>query len=77
MSADNLLRVSPPLTDASFAEIKRRAEKRFLIIDSLHPKVREVVHEFGWEPVRLLMELGVTRPGQLRHIILCCRGAAK
>lgn len=53
--------------------VKAKAEKRFLVIDKLHPDIRAIVHEYGWAPVRLLLELGVRKPGHLREIILTCR----
>ena len=50
--------------------IKRRMAK----IDALSPKMRAVVHEYGWEPVKLLMDLGATNPAQVEHIIRAIRG---
>lgn len=65
---------SPNPDPVDYEHAKRRAEKKFAIIDKLTPEVRAVIHEYGWEPVQLLMELGVKRAGRLLHIIRACRG---
>ena len=55
------------------ADLKRRAETRMAIIDTLLEDVRSVIHEYGWAPVRALRDLGITSAGHLRHVIKLCR----
>ncbi len=59
------------------ADLKGRCERRFAVIDNLPKEVREVVHEYGWDAVKLLRDLGVTKAAQLRHIIKAIRGEKK
>lgn len=66
-----------PWTEDDLQVVKERAEKRFRVIDNLPREVRELVHEYGWEAVKLLMELGAKSPGQMRHIIKTIRGQEK
>jgi hypothetical protein len=67
---------SPQTTDWVEITVERQAriKRRMDAIDSLPADVRAVVHEYGWEPVKLLMGLGVKKAGALEHIILACRG---
>lgn len=60
--------------DEHRAQWKAACERRMAVIDRLHPKMRLVVHEYGWEPVRLLMELGVKSPRHMEHLIRSIRG---
>lgn len=64
-------------SDEHYADLKGRAEKRMEKIDALPPKIRALVHEYGWDAVKALMDLGAKSPGQIEHIILACRGADK
>lgn len=50
-----------------------RIKRRMETIDNLAPEVRALVHEYGWEPVSLLMEVGVKKAHHLEQIILACR----
>ncbi len=78
MTANTAMRRVRPDTD-EFVEAHRpewiaACKRRMAAIDALHPEMRKLVHEYGWEPVRLLMELGAKRPGHVEHIIRACRG---
>jgi hypothetical protein len=46
---------------------KRRA--RMGKIDRLTPEMRALVHEYGFAVVNTMMELGVVKPGQIRHAV--------
>lgn len=56
---------------------KTRAEQKMKQVDRLSPELRALVHEYGWEPVKCLMDLGARGPRQILHIIRACRGEAK
>lgn len=64
-------------SEEKYTDLKRRAEKRMAQIDALPPNVREIVHEYGWDPVKLLLDLGAKSPRQIEHIIKACRGEQK
>lgn len=53
---------------------KEQSERRMARIDALPPAHRALVHEYGWEPVKLLMDLGAKRAGHIEHIIRAIRG---
>lgn len=65
---------APVMSDEHLADLKGRAERRFAVIDDLPRETRELVHEYGWAPIKALMELGVKKPAMLRHYILTIRG---
>lgn len=50
-----------------FMENKRR--NRFATIDALPAETRALVHEYGYTVVRALLDVGVTRPRNIRHIV--------
>lgn len=52
-------------------------QRRMAVIDALPQKMRLVIHEYGWEPVKLLMDLGVKSPQQVEHIIRAIRGSGQ
>jgi hypothetical protein len=49
------------------------AIRRMARIDALPREVRALVHHYGWEPVKIFLDLGVTRPGQLEASIRAVR----
>jgi hypothetical protein len=51
------------------AFIAKKREKRFAQIDALTPELRALVHEYGYTVVKTLMDIGVTKPKQIRHIV--------
>lgn len=55
------------------AECKRRMAQ----IDALPPVHRALVHEYGWEPVKMLMDLGARRAAHIEHIIRAIQGRDK
>lgn len=48
-------------------EIKRR--ERMEKIDALPKELRECVHDYGFAVVKVLAEMGVTKPKNVRHIV--------
>lgn len=38
-------------------------------IDSLPPELRELVHSYGFTVVKSFMDLGVSRPKHIRHLV--------
>lgn len=55
-----------PLTP-EIIEAKRR--KRMAAIDALPVDVRALVHEYGFNVVKTLLDLGVTKPKHIRHVV--------
>lgn len=51
------------------ADIKGRCERRFEVIDSLPKATRLIVHEYGWKAVKTLLEVGVTEPAKIKHVL--------
>lgn len=49
------------------AEHRRR--ERMARIDALPADVRELVHEYGYHIVNMLMSLGVKKPRQIEHVV--------
>ena len=42
-------------------------------IVKLPPEVRRLVHRYGWDPVKVFLDLGVSRPRHLEHLIRVVR----
>lgn len=38
-------------------------------IDSLPPAHRQLVHDYGFHVVKSFLELGVVRPGHIKHLV--------
>lgn len=58
----------PPLSpDHPMVQAKRAA--RMQSIDSMPADLRALVHEYGLNVVRTLMDLGVRKPSQIRHVV--------
>lgn len=49
--------------------VSRRMQHRMSQIDNLPSDVRACVHEYGWTVVRALLDVGVKKPKQIRHIV--------
>lgn len=57
-------------SDAEFQKIvDRRRAARMDFIDRLLPEIRALVHEYGYTVVRTLLDLGVSKPNQIRHVV--------
>ena len=50
-------------------EIDRRRANRMATIDNLPPAMRRLVHEYGYHVVNTAMRLGLTKPGQIQHMV--------
>lgn len=50
------------------ADNSRRAS-RMDYVDSLPAEVRALVHEYGLATVKTLLDLGVRKPRQIRHVV--------
>jgi len=62
-----------PVTDEVRAAWHAASKKRMARIDSLPQKVRLLIHEYGWDPVRIFLDLGLTSPNQIEHNIRAIR----
>lgn len=51
------------------AEVRERVIKRMAVIDSQSPEIRALVHEFGWNVVKLFLDNGLRNATQIKHII--------
>jgi len=49
--------------------INVRRLDRMKFVDALPQELRELVHEYGLSVVRSIMDSGVTRPKNIRHIV--------
>lgn len=48
-------------------DIKRA--NRMASIDKCSPEIRALVHDYGWTVVKTIMDLGVTKPTRIKHIV--------
>lgn len=42
---------------------------RMAQVDALSPEHRALVHEYGYATVKTLLDLGVKKPRQIRHVV--------
>lgn len=64
------LRPNSPYANLSFQEnVDRRRVNRMAAIDALSPEQRALVHEYGFNVVKALMDLGVRKPSAIRHVV--------
>jgi len=56
-----------PVEHQAFVDAKRAA--RMAQIDALPPATRDLVHEYGFTVVKPFLELGVTKPRHIRHLV--------
>lgn len=63
-----------PITDEERAAWHTACKKRMARIDSLPQPVRLLVHEYGWDPVKIFLDLGLTSPRHIEHNIRMVRG---
>jgi len=54
----------------------RRVAARMKAIDRLSPELRAMVHEHGWTIINGFLEVGVTKPKHIRHLISIVRAGA-
>jgi hypothetical protein len=51
----------------ALVDMKRR--KRMARVDQISPELREMVNDYGLPVVTCLMDLGVTKPNQIKHVV--------
>jgi hypothetical protein len=51
------------------AIVERKSRTRMNTIDALPEEVRTLVHEYGYMVVRACLDIGVTRPKHIRHLV--------
>lgn len=56
-----------PVEHQDFVDRKRR--QRMEQIDALPSDLRELVHKYGYTVVRTCMDLGVTKPRHITHLV--------
>lgn len=49
--------------------VRDRRIKRMEQIDSLPAPLRECVHDYGWTVVNTCLDLGITKPRHIRHLV--------
>lgn len=49
--------------------VQSRRADRMRKIDSLPPELRELVHSYGFTVVKSFMDLGVSKPKHIRHLV--------
>jgi hypothetical protein len=76
MSARGRDRTTEP-TPEQRAQWHAECKRRMAQIDALGPVHRALVHEYGWEPVKMLMDLGAKRAAHIEHIIRAIQGRDK
>ena len=42
---------------------------RMAVVDDMSPAMRELVNEYGFAVVRTLLDVGVTKPRHVRHVV--------
>lgn len=58
------------LSDQEFKNyVHQKQINRMNEIDRLPPKVRTLVNEYGYTVVKTLLDLGVSKPNQIKHIV--------
>lgn len=58
------------LSDRDFAErVNDRRAKRMKAVDDMPSEIRELVHDYGLNVVKAIIDQGVTKPNKIRHIV--------
>jgi hypothetical protein len=50
-----------------FVDGKR--QRRMAEIDRQPPAIRKLTHDYGWYVVKNFMDLGITKPNHIRHLV--------
>lgn len=50
-------------------KLEDRRKKRMDYVDSLPTEVRKLVNEYGLATVKSLLDIGVTKPCRIRHVV--------
>ena len=62
-----------PITPEERAAWHAACKRRMARIDSLPQPIRLLIHEYGWDPVRIFLDLGLKSPRQIEHNIRMVR----
>lgn len=58
------------MSEGSFQEVvDRKRRQRMDAIDRLDPEHRKLVHVYGYHIVKTLIDVGVTKPTHIRHVV--------
>jgi len=49
--------------------ITHRRQRRMEVVDALPQELRELVHEYGFYVVKSFIDIGVTKPKHIRHLV--------
>lgn len=49
--------------------VDTKRANRMGAIDKLSPELRSLVHDYGYPVVKSLMDVGVTKPKQIKHVV--------
>lgn len=49
--------------------VDTKRANRMAKIDSYDPAIRSLIHEYGYNVVKTIHDLGVTKPAQIKHIV--------
>lgn len=55
---------------------EERRNKRMKRVDDMSPELRRCVHEYGLTIVDACLNLGVKKPGQIRHLVTTIRNGS-
>ncbi len=55
--------------DEHQAFVDRKRSARMAAIDVMTPELRALVHEYGLNVVKSMVDIGVTKPNHIRHIV--------
>ena len=50
-------------------QVDQRRAQRMAAIDDMHPDLRALVHQYGLNTVRAFVDIGVTKPKHIRHLV--------
>lgn len=60
------------MNDTEFQqEVQARRCRRMSIVDRMSPEMRALVHEYGLHIVWNFIQVGVTKPKHIRHLVEC------
>ena len=51
------------------AQVDQRRAHRMAAIDAMPPQLRACVHDYGLAVVKACVDLGVSKPRQIRHLV--------
>lgn len=60
------------LDEAQFAKhVQAKRIARMEQVDNLPPELRELVHAYGFNVVKTCLDLGITKPRHIKHLVNC------